>query len=82
LIDTRAAYASGGAPGQSSDEENPYESYNHKHKALSALSEESEVVMFRADESSICEDKNLPTSYFFSPSKFSKCGNAQHKIVL
>ena len=66
--------------GQSSDEDNPYEA-QQKHKNFSAFSEESEVIMFRADESSMFEDKNLPVSNCYSPSKCSKLTqHAFHKF--
>jgi hypothetical protein len=56
----------------SSEEDNPYEHNHQKQKHFSSHSEESEVIMFRADESSMYEDKNLPVSNCYSPSKCSK----------
>ena len=67
--------------GHYSDEDNPYDGRNPKQKIFSAHSEESEVIMFRADESSMYEDKNLPASNCYSPSKCSKFAqNAHHKL--
>jgi hypothetical protein len=56
------------------EDKNPYENNHPKQKHFSSHSEESEVIMFRADETSMYEDKNLPVFNCYSPSKCSKFG--------
>jgi len=58
----------------SEEDKNPYDNNHPKQKHFSSHSEESEVIMFRADETSMYEDKNLPVFNCYSPSKCSKFG--------